>query len=284
MAWNRPSAANQQPAQKSGSKAPSKMRGVIAGAVVVVLGALCFFLFSGKSEAPRGKVEKGRGRIKEVMPAVAPKTVAMSPTNTVEKKEPYRDKDGNLWIEPGRPYIAPDAIKVHYPDREEPLEKVFKHGCNIQIAQMLSIQPGELVEQEVYGKGFDYSFTESIGDKIVINPDDDEQTKSIKQLVIDARKEIIARVKQGETPSQIMTDTWEELYVLGRFRQDLKDQLLEMSKNGEAAGDDAADMIAAADKMLEQKGLPPIKNKRLLERSMKFNATKAKEKTEDENE
>ena len=42
------------------------MRGVVAGIVVVALAAACVVVFMGKGEKPVEKVEKERGRIKEV--------------------------------------------------------------------------------------------------------------------------------------------------------------------------------------------------------------------------
>lgn len=260
------------------------VRGLIA-ALIIVVGAIFAWIVLKPSNIGQKKLE---GQDRRLIKAVKPASSAKLKSKTNQKSEkaekkappkPYRDQYGNLWLEKGRPYIDPNAKLVEF-DNKEPLEKVFKHTCNIRIGQMLSIEPGTEVEQQVFGDWFRQDFQDSIATKIEILPDDDEYTRNVKEAVIDVRKELIERTKKGEDVAKIMTDTWEELYQLGRFKSELNDALLKLSENNDASEDDVKTLIEATDKMLEQKGLPPFQNKRMIERMMRFNIRNHKEEQE----
>jgi len=250
-----------------------------SGACVAVLIIGTILFSQSEEEVESSAPEAKRTTSSQIVPD--PKSAANSTSLTnllaskstapkTEEKKPYKDQYGNLWIEKGRPYIDPKAETVVF-DNQEPLEKVFKHTCNIRIGQMLAIEPGTEVEQQVFGDWFREDFKQSLQEKIEILPDDDEYTRSVKEAVIDVRKELMQRVKNGEDVSQIMTDTWEELYQLGRFKSDLESELIRLSENEDTSDEEIETLIESTDALLSEKGLPPFQNKRMLQRMMKFN-------------
>ena len=72
----------------------------------------------------------------------------------------------------------------------------------------------------------------------------------------------------GEDIVNIMKDSRAELEKLGAYREDLKQLVNEHIRDENASDDDVKDFVAAANKMLEKEGLPPIKNPSIMARQM----------------
>ena len=200
MAWNRPSAANQQPAQKSGSKAPSAMRGVIAGAVVVVLGALCFFIFSGKETRQDAAPTQERGKIKEVTPAAAPK-YKEEPKKEEPKEDPERAKRKAMLAK----MTPEERIEFRFKEMErKPYDldsskgKAYRNGLEQVMSWMFTVDLGDMppvlpeisIQDEAHLVAILFSPNE-ITDK------DSEEVARAKEAVEVAKKELIKYIKQG---------------------------------------------------------------------------------------
>lgn len=266
MAWNRPSAANQQPAQKRGSKAPSKMRGVIAGAVVVVLGALCFFIFSGKDESEKAKSEKNRGLIKEATPAAA-RTNAVAEVKKPKGPKPIpktvkRDDNGILRWPSGARYVEE---YYHHTNSVNPFagqKEIFKRPSDVHIATLVGIKPGQmLIGGFNYGKVFDKEFKESLKEKIEFLEDDTPEERQLKEDVIAAREELKEAMARGEKPSEVMQRTRDELVKLAQYRQNLAEQLAAIKNEEGRTQQDILDATEAANLMLKEKGISEFSTK-----------------------
>lgn len=278
MAWNRPNKeTDKQPPWKR-KRFHFPIRGVIAGAIVVIGAAIgAWLVLSSSEEMGQDTAQTKTAQIKEVKPSQTLKQVVKVEVSEEGKEppKPYEDEHGNLWIAPHRPYCPPNTLTITYPDRDEPLERIFNRTCDIRIGQLLSVVPGDEIEMQVFGKRFRDEFIASVADKIEILPDDDDYAKEIKRSVTEVRNEIIERAKAGEDPAKIMTEAWDELYRLGRFKSELRQQILDMSQKGECNPNDVATLVDATDQMLANKGLPPFKNKKFLVRMMRVRAAKA---------
>lgn len=278
--WNR-STAN-QPVKKGGAKAPSMWKGIAAGLVIVsALGGLCLWIFSGGEDAPKAKVEKERGRIKEVAPAAAP--VAKTEDDSLAKKKAEvarrkhywddkikADENGVLRYPGGLRYKGPNDYVHKVKDTRPPPR--FKRFSSNQIATLLEITPGEIpVGGMQFPKKFTEDFKASLKEEIEILETDSEYDVELKKAVIDAKKELAERMKNGEDPREICEQTWKEMQEIGLYREELVKQINAIRQNPDMTANDIKDAVDAANLMLKEKGakgigISKIALKRLAER------------------
>ena len=259
--WNRPNTANQPVVKQGGTKSPSLMKGIIVGAVAVVVGIVCIFAFSGKSERPAGKIDEGRGRIKEVKPAKAR-------TNKVEKAEdttpkplpPQRvgeTRDGKILLPNGKLHVVKGVITNTCGQAKRPYQ-IFNHMSENVIAGLLSIKPGEgLVGTPRYNGRLTKDFIESLKTPIIPTQDDSDYARELKRAVNEAKIELKAAYDRGEDIEEILLNERKELQKLAAYKQELKAMTLQGLKEAETA-EEMDDYIAAANKMLEAKGIAPM--------------------------
>ena len=271
---------------KGGSKPSGVFKGALAGIIVVAVAVAAFWLLTNDKPAPEEPKEKKSSKIVEVTPA--PSTPVE--TNAVETPPPktgkngfvpatpdprlktYRDERGILRYEGGlrvpgqRPTAEPIVLGSHQP-------KIFKHSAEEHISWLLEMKVGEpVIGDMAYGDAFLKSFKESLDEPIEILDTDDEATRDLKQAVIETKKELKERMDAGEDIAQIMTDTRNEFQRLGRFKHELQMQLHEIRNDTENYSDqDVEDFVSAANMMLKDHGIPPIKMGRAIMRGLKKN-------------
>ena len=279
--WNRP-ASNQPTVKKGGAKAPSKVKGVVAGLVTVcALGALCLWFFSGGDDAPKAKAEKERGRIKEVTPAAAPTNKVVEATAKPKKKEmpTHRDERGILRYETGQ--RAPDPTRPRRPPLTSAMteRRIFKYASERFIADLVDSIPGEkrFFTPDYYDLEDD--FLASLKEEIVINDDDMQCDKEIKQAMIEVRADLKKRMDAGEKLGDILTEASKELQRLGEYSDQLQEEVRRaikdgnLSKNGEPFSEnDIKDLVGAANKMLEEKGCNPISTDQMIISNIRLHA------------
>lgn len=275
MAWNR-SSAEQTPVKKKGAKkAPGAWRLMLG---VICLAALCvgaYFLFSGGEEVAKVETAKGRGRIKEVTPAVAPtNAVPEKPEKVVEFKKLENGKimkyvnGRQAWMFPREDYHGP--VHTTRVARVETLEqKTFKHPADRQIASLLNIQPGSVV---LGNGGFDHNFVkrflDSYENPFIIEPGDTEEQKELKRAVAEVKGELKARHEAGEDIAKILLDTRDQLRQLYVYKRELEAEVHRYAKDGALTPQDVEDYTAAANKMLSERGVQPIKLNGFLKHQM----------------
>ena len=288
--WNRP-AANQptvkkggyppakQPegAARRGAKAPSKVKGIVAGLVTVcALGGLCLWMFSGGENASQAKPDKGSGRIKEVAPAVTnrpPAQAAKAPSRVAEQWPPpnaTKDADG-VWRLPGgaRPFNPKHREGGMHLSTKSNLPK-FDHAVEREIATLITLPPGMPIFGTPNYSKFKQDFINSLADKIEITDEDSERDRKIKEDVIETKKVLAERVKNGEDIVKILKDTREELQRLSQYKREIQSFVTDQLRNSENADSDVEDAIAAANKMLESKGIAPIRSNALLKQRQRI--------------
>ena len=265
MAWNKPNNDLTRKVQRA--KTPSLKRGVIAGlAVAVPVVAICVFLFSGGEKEQDAASAKERGRIKEVTPAAAPKPLMPKPgmvlsTNRFGKvtEHPPTNQWGHPWHwGPNKKLHPAHTSRI---DRASlPLyERVFQNSADRHIAGLLVIEPGtDLIGSDEPSPWFLKSFERSLKEPVLVTHDDDEETKALKRAVNETKAELKARMDAGEDIVKILTDTRKELRELGAYREELKKMINETARKKETTREDAEDIVNAANKMLEERGLKKI--------------------------
>lgn len=275
MAWNR-SSAEQTPVKKKGAKVPSSAKGIIIGlAIAVPVVALLVWAFSSGEEASEEQSDKARGRIKEVAPAAAPtNAVPEKPKKVVEFKKLDNGKimkyvDGRqAWMFPREDYHGPiHTTRVAHVETLE--EKTFKHPADRQIASLLNIQPGSVV---LGNGGFDHNFVkrflDSYENPFIIEPGDTEEQKELKRAVAEVKGDLKARHEAGEDITKILLDTRDQLRQLYVYKRELEAEVHRYAKDGALTAEDVEDYTAAANKMLSERGVQPIKLNGFLKHQM----------------
>ena len=271
MGWNGSGGGSAPVKPKVTAKKPSPVRGIVAGLLVVAVSAVAYFAFFSGSEKPKSvKVEKERGRIKEVFPAKAPTNAAPVKAETAEKTWPppdaYKDERG-IWRYPGgaRVFNPKDRERATQIPESSNIPK-FTHAVEREIATLLTMEPGGMLVGEPPYHLYAQDFQNAILDKIEINEDDSERDKAIKQAVIDAKKELCQRIKEGEDVVQILKESREEIRRLNAYKRELENLVREQVRNAELSDEDVADSFAAANKLLEEKGIAPMRSNAIMKR------------------
>ena len=247
-------------------------RGLLAALVVVIGGVLAFYFICGRQgaadpTAPR-PTEKKRGKIAEVAPSI-PK--AKPKAEPVEKPKPLRkweypasrtnelsDAELRKWKVMHRPPpgYTNDTSRTEAP----PAYAIFKHRSENEIACLLTMRPGEtLVGTPIYGKRFTDDFLKSCEEPIVVTEDDTPEQAELKQLMNETKIDLRARMAEGEDLGQILLETREEYQRLASYKQALQQEINELKKDDSLSMEDIDDFVEAANKMLDDKGIAPLK-------------------------
>ena len=290
MAWNRPTSntvdttSSSRPAGR-GKMPRLRVAHLIAGAAVVVaLGALCVWMFSGGETQQDAASTKKRVRIKDVMPSVAP-TIAVpaQPQKVVEIK-----KVGNgmimkyvngkpAWMYPRQDYHGPVHTSGQYRVLST-LEKTFRNKADYQIASLLVRHPGDTrIGDPMYERFFVKDFLRSFKNPAIPEPGDTEEQKALKKAVAEVKGDLKARYDAGEDIAKIMRDADNEFRQLGAYKKELEDQVLELSKRKNISAQDIEDYVTAANKMLEARGIRPMAIKGFLRHQINVRKAQKKE-------
>ena len=113
---------------------------------------------------------------------------------------------------------------------------------------------------------------------VEIKEDDSEEDKRIKQEVEATKHELAARLKAGEDIGAVLEETREELRRMAAYKESVMETARdEIMKNATSTADVDA-YHEAMNKMLESKGLAPVKMSGLMRRKIKYDLMKAAEK------
>ena len=280
--WNgsdRKGAAPVQP--KVTAKKPSPVRGIVAGLVVAaVIG--CYFAFFSGSEKPQKVVEQKKpSAIKEVAPSISTNKVAAVEEKPNPNLETYRDARGILRYKVGNGRVPDPNLKTHKntPTRDKDGNKrfgskytIFENRSENEIARLISMPPGtQMFGTRRYDDKFEADFLKSCETPIIVEKGDSEYVKNLKKAMNETKIEIRNRMAAGEKLADILTETRKELQRLATYRRDLKRETADMLQSGTLSDQDADDVITAANKMLEQKGLNPIPKSSLIRNHVKIN-------------
>ena len=259
MGWNGSGGAATPQKTKVTPKKPSPVRGLVAGAVVVVLAAVVYFaFFSGSDKPQKEAVEKNRGMIKEVTPARAP-------TNKIEKVEkpkpvvvdPLNQKFGKLpdgrWTVPGRKKIH--NIVTNYSNVAQ--EVPFRNGTEQLMYEIFSRQPGDMpMPLPRLSKQDMEHMAEILMDKNPVTDKDSEEMRMGKEVIQLAKDELRKYLKEGGTVETFFSYYHNELMKSYEERNDAVKMVFDM-----AMGDDPDAAIEFCQKVNErfaEKGIRPV--------------------------
>lgn len=182
-----------------------------------------------------------------------------------QKPETYVDERGVLRYKKGNGRVPnPDDFKN--PSRISTRGNIheFKHPVENEIAALIMTQPGDfLVGEPDYG-ALERDFVNALIEKIEIAEDDSEMDKELKRNVEEIKRDLAERVKAGEDIVEIFKEARRELRQNAEYRQNLDELIQEQLYNPDISDENLSMTFAAANKMLEDKGIAPISEKRIL--------------------
>ena len=280
--WNRPDKGSGK-SLKARTRKASVVKGISAGALVVAL-AVGAWHFLGREQGaaiPEGAPKKP-SMIAESKPEIAtPKPVA---TPKPEKHLRFWEVDAahtngftemqmRKWRKEHMP--PPGYTNNAVLTRPKPKYAIFNHKSENLIAAYLTLPPGDgMIGTPVLGDRFRNDFLRSLEEPIIVSKDDSPENAQLKRDMIAAKIDLKARMDEGEDICKILSDTHKEVQDLARYKTMLRKEIRDAAKNPDMTMQDVDDLVNAANKMLDAKGIAPITlgpiSRRLIQRRKGF--------------
>lgn len=281
MAWNR-SSEEKVVSKGEGEQRSVHLKELIAGAVVIVgAGIAAWWLWPSDESAGETPPPRNGGLIKEVTPAAAP-------TNKVVEtpKKVYRTKEEQYFAETNglskmgmmrwRFQHRPPAGWTNDTSITEgkPNYAIFTYEAENDIAALLTHEPGEtLIGDGGYGEKFRREFMKSCEEPILIGDDDTPEQAALKKQMIATKIELRNRMAAGEDICEIMRETRKEYQRMNEMQDSVKSLLRDVKHEGGKTMQDMEDALEAANRMLEEKGVAPLKLSPLAKRMLMRHCT-----------
>lgn len=275
MAWNgsgRGSSDAHVTSRKTDIK-PTLARGLIGGLLVAAFAiAAAYWLMSPKAPREEGYEASTTAMISEAgfqkQTVSADKAVVPSQFKDVSKptaptppppQRPGEVRDGWLMFADGHKMKVAGVITSRV-EAVTLADKTFKSFSDRCIATLLTTEFGDgfLGSSEELFSEFDQQFEESLKDEIVIDKDDSDDVRTLKQAIIDTRNDLIERKKAGESLSQVMIETRDKLIELATYREELEAQIDKLTADNDFSEEDQEELLKAANTMLEERGIKPF--------------------------
>lgn len=274
--WNQPNAGRRTEAR------PSRTRLVVWAAVGVAFAVVAFLVArcamkDGDAAAVPERTRKPTAHAAPAIPAKAEPAVEDKPKKFWEvdaaHTNGFTEMQMRKWEIAHRPppgYTNNAALL-----RKKPAYAIFNHKCENLIAAYLTLKPGDgMIGTPILGEGFRQQFLKSLEEPIVVSAEDPPEVAQLKRDMIATKIDLKARMDDGEDICKILSDTHREVQDLARYKAMLQKEVREASKNPDMTMQDVDDLIEAANKMLDAKGIAPIKlgpvSRRLIQRRKGF--------------
>lgn len=183
-------------------------------------------------------------------------SVPLGPQKVGEVRDEYvLLPNGKLHRRRGIKTVKPGGV-----DRSHPAA-IFDHSTDNEFAVILTLQPGETLIGGPMRHGRDYSqsFLESLKTPIVVSNDDTEEVQSLKRAVIETRLQMKEALDRGEDIGKIVEEAYVEAEKLSLYKDTLREQINEAVRNEDMTDEDLDALVSAANMMLEDKGIAPMK-------------------------
>ena len=239
---------------------------VSAVALVLIVGVILLITHSNNVEAPSADKGLKSDKITEVKPAASialgkdPDDEVKVPDAPLPPQKPHEVRDGMLMLSNGELLPTNKLRKVSIEDRKPRFKyAIFDHSTDNELAAILTLRPGQsLIGGPIRRKDYKAEFLKSIETPVVVHKDDPEDVQEVKRAVIDARLLIKEAIDRGEDPAEIIKDAYEEAQKLALYKDDIRREVMNMAKDGDYTDQEVDDLIEAANKMLESKGIEPM--------------------------
>ena len=252
---------------------------IIFTVVVAVAAAAYFVLRGGRGgQSPGEQPEPSGSKIAEVAPATNRAESVKPPSKPLTAEEKRLKEIAEIEARYAGKEM-PNGIATHlYYLKNPPKISIttkrpydcFAYTAERSIASLVLAEPGtEFLDQLEFGARFDNEFVNALLAKNEPAEGDDEKTVAMKAAVDEAKHEI-ARIcrEEGKKPSEVMNEYAKMMYDLGKFERNIREMVSEARRNPELSDDDVIDFLEAANKLREERGLPPFKIPSLAKRGL----------------
>lgn len=231
-------------------------RGSIAGLIAVALGGAAVLWFCGGHGATRPTADKrDNARSARLAPAQTKRITRVTPfvaTNKAVKTAGIAKPE----------IIHPDmVIKPHVQGLlvkwKHTVKPTFTNSFENTVCELVTATPGERFLDFDIGDEMDEAYEDSLKQEIVINPDDSDEVKHLKQIVIDAREEVKREVDAGQKASDVIRAARDDLNMIADYR----DKVQEAFNSYLLTETDPKEILAYADeanKVMSEYGALPI--------------------------
>lgn len=268
MSWNKSNSSNlqTQPSTKT-VRSNRWLYYIMAGSLTLAIGASGYFCLPSKTQ---NVIEPDRKAVAE-----KPKAVEKLPAKVVEeKKEQKPQKKLNFWDVAAAhtngftemqmrkwrkehrppPGYTNDAAIV----RSRAKYAIFPHESENKIAALLTLEPGQTMIGSFDLRGVQADFLKSCEVPIVITKEDTPETVALKNLMNEVKIELKERIANGEKLEDILSETQKEYQRLARCKMEMQQAINELKEEGISSEQELDDILSAANKILEEKGIAPI--------------------------
>lgn len=286
MGWNGSGGGSTPVKPRVTAKKPSPIRGLVAGLVVVAAAVAVFlFLFSGDKGTVEIKVSNP-AKIKESKPAKVQKAEAPKKVKKVKKRIPYWERETTNGLTETQALIwhyhrhPPSVTNNSSQTAPKPRYEIFNHSSENAIAAILTAEPGEgMVGEPPYGESFERDFMKSCETPIVVTDEDDEYQSQLKKDMTQVKIELRQRMADGEKLGDILRDARHEIQRLAQIKRDIEAEIRKQIKENARSSADIDLYFEAANKLLDSRGIAPIKvnplTRHIMERAVNRRANAA---------
>ena len=143
----------------------------------------------------------------------------------------------------------------------KPAYAIFNTYVDNDLASLLTFEAGStIVGDPGYERWFTKAFLKSLETPIIVDENDTPEQAQLKKDVIALKIELKSRYDAGEDIVEIMRNTHEEFQNLAIAKEEIERSARELIKSGNNLTEkDIDDIISAANIMLDQNGIAPIK-------------------------
>lgn len=266
MAWNRSIEKQVKPKKKISRFVPYIL---LLGAIILVVS---FFVMSVSQDVTLEENETtSTKKVTEKKPPKrdTPKESLESDsdvieTNVVEEASPVKKaKHSGRFV---------DVSKAIFIPRKDPPRR-FINDAEEDVASLLEVIPGEMIVGEInYHKKnrFVNSLKQALNNPTRIDENDSAYSVELKNSVRDVINDLAQRMKKGEDVAETMRQARSDLQDLGIFRMELQNELKNIRKTTDVSTAEYEEFVAAANKMLIEKGAEPLKIPKIVYHQLKL--------------
>lgn len=149
-------------------------------------------------------------------------------------------------------------------------KRVFHTMADVCISRVINAKPGHPIIGTMNYDRFPDLLKKALETPITIDKDDSDEDKELKKAVIETRKELKEAMDRGEDVAQIMRESEQELRRLYQYRANLSKELGAAMRENKYSAKDMQDYVDAANKLLKDNGMAPLKHPQLWIRSLRL--------------
>ena len=253
MAWNRPVASGKT---KDGHQSLRKTW-CLAGIAFLgmVLAGMLIWRFELQTEKATAEAGKSREQHSDLvvshLPALPDKTAHGSATKVLDKPSVASSKT-IATNTAAFSYSVRDAIRLA---EERGVRRIFKHQCDVWLSQF--VQPGVRVPPIPPSSVSRQEILDALLDPIVVSESDTASERSIKESVIEMRKEAVEWINAGGDFDEYLRELQRRQDREADLAEDAKHMMMECLRES-SAPEDAALAWRMFNQKLKREGIRPI--------------------------